>query len=279
MANILCVHLVLVVLTQKMALPVGGGIQIAFAMVFQYVVFAMFLLMGVLRVHLMRSLLLLAFVGFATIVHAIYNGDNGFSPGSLFLLILILAMYSFVVPIDEENYNRILKTFQKIAVVASLLVFVNWGTQIAGLGIFNLEDYIPDSFQYINYVYMNKLKWNLPWIKPNGIVFLEVSHLSQFIGMALVIELARFRRLKFAALYAVALLSSFGGTGTLLVMASPRPSCSPSFLANTRWRSCSPPRYSSWLPRRSACSAILPSAPPSSARKRAAATTVSCCPP
>ena len=38
--------------------------------------------------------------------------------------------------------------------------------------------------------------------------------------MALVIELARFRRLKFAALYAVALLSSFGGTGTLLVMAS-----------------------------------------------------------
>ena len=66
-ANILSVHLVLVVLTQKMALPVGGGIQIAFAMVFQYVVFAMFLLMGVLRVHLMRSLLLLAFVGFATI--------------------------------------------------------------------------------------------------------------------------------------------------------------------------------------------------------------------
>ena len=219
-ASILSVHLVLVVLTQKMALPIGGGIQIAFAMVFQYVVFAMFLLMGVLRVHLMRSLLLLAFVGFATIVHAIYNGDSGFSPGSLFLLILILAMYSFVVPIDEENYNRILKTFQKIAVVASLLVFVNWGTQIAGLGIFNLEDYIPDSFQYINYVYMNKLKWNLPWIKPNGIVFLEVSHLSQFIGMALVIELARFRRLKFAGLYAVALLSSFGGTGTLLVMAS-----------------------------------------------------------
>ncbi|MEP9386356.1 hypothetical protein [Mesorhizobium sp. KR9-304] len=218
-ANLLSVHLVLVVVTQKMALPVGGGIQIAFAMVLQYVVFAMFLLMGVLRVHLLRTLFLLAFVSFATITHALYNGGD-FSPGSLFLLILILAMYSFVVPIDEENYNRILKTFQLVAVCASLLVFFNWGTQIVGLGMLNLEDYIPDSFQYINYVYMNKLRWDLPWIKPNSIFFLEVSHLSQFIGMALVIEMAKFRRLRFAGLYAIALLSSFGGTGTLLVLAS-----------------------------------------------------------
>jgi len=219
-ANIFCIHLVLVVMTQKMALPVGGGIQIAFAMVFQYVIYAIFLLMGVLRVHVLRSLLLLAFVTFAMVVHAVYNADAGYSPGSLFLLILILAMYSFVVPMDEENYNRILKTFQIVAAVASVLVFWNWGTQIVGLGIFNLEDYIPDNFQYINYVYMNKLRWDLPWIKPNSIFFLEVSHLSQFIGMALVIEMVKFRRLAFAGLYSVALLSSFGGTGTLLVLAS-----------------------------------------------------------
>ncbi|MEQ1941751.1 hypothetical protein ABMA32_04925 [Mesorhizobium sp. VNQ89] len=219
-ANVLCVHLVLVVLTQKLALPISGEIQIAFAMLLQYGVFGIFMLMGVLRVHLIRSLMLLAFVSFAMIVHAVYNADVGYSPGSLFLLTLILAMYAFVVPMDEENYNRILRTFQTIAAVASVLVFVNWGQQFAGLGLFNLEDYIPDKFQYINYVYMNKLRWDLHWYKPNAIVFLEVSHLSQFIGMALVIELARFRRLKYAALYAVALLSSFGGTGTLLVLAS-----------------------------------------------------------
>lgn len=219
-ANVMCVHLVLVVVTQKMALPVGGGIQIAFAMVFQYVIYAIFLLMGVLRVHLVRTLMLLAFVTFAVMAHTLYHAGSNYSPGSLFLLILILTMYSFVVPIDEENYNRILKTFQVVAVVASILVFFNWGTQFAGQWIFNLEDYIPDSFQYINYVYMNKLRWDLPWIKPNGIFFLEVSHLSQFIGMALVIELARFRRLKYAALYSIALMSSFGGTGTLLVLAS-----------------------------------------------------------
>ena len=176
-------------------------------MLLQYGVFGIFMLMGVLRVHLVRALMVLAFVSFAMIVHAVYNADAGYSPGSLFLLTLILTMYAFVVPMDEENYNRILRTFQLIAVVASVLVFFNWGTQVAGLGMFNLEDFIPDKFQYINYVYMNKLVWNQPWYKPNGIVFLEVSHLSQFIGMALVIELARFRRLKYAALYAVALLS------------------------------------------------------------------------
>lgn len=219
-ANVLSIHLVLVVLTQKMALPVGGGIQIAFAMALQYVVFAIFLLMGVLRVHVTRTLLLLAFIAFATATHALYPGSDGFSPGSIFLLFLILAMYSFVVPMDEENYDRILKTFQIVAACASVMVFVNWGTQIAGMGIFNIEDFIPLSFRYINYVYMNKLRWDLHWIKPNGFFFLEVSHLSQFIGMALIIELAKFRRLKFMALYAVALLSSFGGTGTLLVLSS-----------------------------------------------------------
>jgi hypothetical protein len=219
-ANVLSIHLVLVVITQKMALPVGGGIQIAFAMALQYVVFAIFLLMGVLRVHVTRTLLLLAFIAFATATHALYPGSDGFSPGSIFLLILILAMYSFVVPMDEENYDRILKTFQIVAACASVMVFVNWGTQIVGLGIFNIEDYIPLSFRYINYVYMNKLRWDLHWIKPNGFFFLEVSHLSQFIGMALIIELAKFRRLKFMGLYAVALLSSFGGTGTLLVLSS-----------------------------------------------------------
>ena len=103
-------------------------------------------------------------------------------------------MYSFVVPIDEENYDRILRHSRRSLSWRPCWFSSIGGTQIAGLGIFNLEDYIPDLFQYINYVYMNKLKWNLPWIKPNGIVFLEVSHLSQFIGMALVIELARFRR-------------------------------------------------------------------------------------
>ncbi len=219
-AKVLSIHLVLVVITQKMALPVGGGIQIAFAMALQYVVFAIFMLMGVLRIHMTRTLLLLAFIGFATATHALYPGSEGFSPGSIFLLILILAMYSFVVPIDEENYDRILKTFQMTAACASVLVFFNWGTQLAGLGIVNIEDFIPDSFQYINYVYMNKLRWDLHWIKPNGIFFLEVSHLSQFIGMALVIELIKFRRLAYAGLFSVALLSSFGGTGTLLVLAS-----------------------------------------------------------
>lgn len=219
-ANVLRIHLVLVVVTQKFALPISGEIQIAFAMLLQFAVFGIFMLMGVLRVHLVRALMVLAFVSFAMIVHAVYNADVGYSPGSLFLLTLILTMYAFVIPMDEENYNRILRTFQLIAVVASVLVFFNWGTQFAGLGMFNLEDFIPDKFQYINYVYMNKLVWNLPWFKPNGIVFLEVSHLSQFIGMALVIELARFRRLKYAALYALALLASFGGTGTLLVLAS-----------------------------------------------------------
>ena len=108
-ANVLCIHLVLVVLTQKFALPISGEIQIAFAMLLQYAVFGVFVLMGVLRVHLVRALMVLAFVSFAMIVHAVYNADVGYSPGSLFLLTLILTMYAFVVPMDEENYNRILQ--------------------------------------------------------------------------------------------------------------------------------------------------------------------------
>jgi hypothetical protein len=66
------------------------------------------------------------------------------------------------------------------------------------------------------------MHWGSRWIKPNGVFFLETSHLSQFIAMGLVIESCIFRRPVFVLILAASLMASFGGTGLLLVLlASP----------------------------------------------------------
>lgn len=218
--TIITIELVLVVVTQKLALPLGGDLQVASALVIQFIVFGVLMMKGLLRIHTIRSLIFLSFLGYAALVHSTLNSNAGYSFGSILLLSATLAIYCFTIPIGRSAYYAILNNFQRVAAVAGILLFFNWGTQFAGLGIFDLEKYIPDGLMYHFYVYMNKLYWDQPWIKPNGIFFLEVSHLSQFIGMALVIELAIFRRIYLIGFLAIALLSSFGGTGTILVVAS-----------------------------------------------------------
>nr|QQZ51583.1 hypothetical protein JKL49_11685 [Phenylobacterium glaciei] len=54
-------------------------------------------------------------------------------------------------------------------------------------------------------------------MKPNGIFFLEVSYVSQFLAVAFALELVYFQRLWRLIFYAVILVSTFAGTGLLLL--------------------------------------------------------------
>ena len=79
---------------------------------------------------------------------------------------------------------------------------------------------MPERIVYLHYNYIQPIHWGSPWMKPNAIFFLETSHISQFIAMAIVIELTCFFRLRYLAFFGAALLSTFGGTGMLTLLAS-----------------------------------------------------------
>ena len=69
-------------------------------------------------------------------------------------------------------------------------------------------------------------------MKPNAIFFLEVSYLSQWTALALSLELVYFQRRWRMLFYAIVLLTSFAGTGILLLVIS-----APVLLSRLSWKS------------------------------------------
>ena len=215
--NLVTVEIALLVLTQKIAVPLGGESQIELALLIHYAFLAAFLTLNRLRIQGMRLCLYLLMMAAATLAHAATPVAN-FSTPSLILFAAIYAMYIFVIPLGRELYLTILKRFQAVVLAVAALVASNWLTQIVGLGMPNLELWIPQKFLFNYYVYIQPVHWGSPYTKPNAIFFLETSSTSQFLAFGLIIEICLFRRPVQTAAMLSGLLLTFGGTGLLLIL-------------------------------------------------------------
>lgn len=217
---ILTLDLLLVVVTQKLAFPLAGREgQIASAFLIHGAVLTYLALRGLARISSERLILLLGIVTVIAVTQ-IRLPAGSFSLPSMVLMLATSAMLVVVIPIERAAYLRILRRFVRVACLAAALVFVDWGTQGLGLGMPDLERIIPHDNVYFEYNYVQPLEWGSPWMKPNGLFFLETSHVAQFIGIGLVIELALFRRLRIAGFLGVALFVTYGVTGLVLVLSS-----------------------------------------------------------
>ena len=217
--NLVTIELLIVIATQKVAVPLGGEGQIQLALLIHFAFTALHAGYGILQVHAKRLAFYLVLMSAALIVHVL-SGVASFSPTSLLLFGAIYINYAFVMRIDRAMYLRILKRFQLIALGVAGLVGFNWLTQFAGLGMPNIETFIPKLMLYNQYNYIQPIHWGSPYTKPNAFFFLETSHTSQFIAFGLIIELCLFQRVRYVGCLAVALLSTFGGTGMTLILLS-----------------------------------------------------------
>lgn len=218
-AKLLSIELVVVVFTQKLAIPLGGKAQVAFALVLHLAFLFYLLAKGVVRIDRVRLCLFLAMMGTALLCHATLAPDS-YSPTSIALVFLISSLYIFVIPLEKRHYLSIVKIFILTAIVASGLVWLEWATQIVGLGKPNLNLLIPYDFQYRDYNYINRMWFGPLRYKPNGIFFLETSHVSQFVAMAFIFEFVFFRRMIVLSFLGVSLLGTFGGTGITIILLS-----------------------------------------------------------
>ena len=213
--NILTVTLILCILTQKLAVPLGEkGLElpvlITYGMIFillrkKYIVFS-----------LLRTALFCAFISALTLV-TIFNNFS-FSFPSIAAMILIYAIYVFVIPFDKESYRTLMSRFQIICLIVAGLVCFNWTLNLLHVPPINLDNYIPEVFRFKNYVYIQPVEWGSPYTKPNAIFFLETSHTGQFLALGLIVEFCLFQRFILMGVFAAAVLLTFSGTGTLLVV-------------------------------------------------------------
>jgi hypothetical protein len=205
-----------VVVLQRFAVP---GIGTALCLPLALAIVAYLALQGALVHDATRFRLYLLAVGgccTATLLSAIYVRDEW----SLKSLALLVALYvPFLLRLRAELghlYRPLLEFFNRLMVVAACVALLQWAAQVAGWTYRDLLDVVPSRLLLQTYNTTYPVHYGSPIMKANAIVFLEPSFFSQFLAVALIVQLLLGGRRWRLPLYAAALLTTVSGTGLVL---------------------------------------------------------------
>jgi hypothetical protein len=177
---------------------------------------------GDLEVVIPRLLLFLAFV-VSLLISLMLNGQAS-KITSLGVLIFMYAVFVFRLRLAPGNVEKFLNVFQKCMVLVAVVVVAQQAIQytIGSAYWINLNTIIPASLQYVGFAYIRPYEWNSPMLEPNAVVFLEPSVVSSYLSIAVIIEMAIFKRLRPGLLFLAAMVACRAGTGpATLAIVSP----------------------------------------------------------
>lgn len=149
------------------------------------------------------------------------------------MLATLHLAYVVDMPRGANGGPRALEFFLALASALALLGIAQYGLQFV-LGAryaFPIENFVPDAFVIQGFHMLAPIAYGVATYRANGVFFAEPSFFSQFMAVAIIVELAGRGRLLPLALYALALLLSYSGTGVLLLAI-----CAPLLLLSGRGR-------------------------------------------
>jgi hypothetical protein len=140
---------------------------------------------------------------------------------SFFLFVLLYWFLTLVRPTRPAQYRDVLQVYQRLVVIMACIAIVQFLAQfvVNGRDLMHFYGIFPE------YLFTDRQNTIIPvthgssLIKSNALFLAEPSTLSQVTGLAILIEVLEFRRAKYLALFAGALLLSYSGTGLLAVLA------------------------------------------------------------
>lgn len=167
--------------------------------------------------RLVLYFLFVATVGLSTSIFA-----DTYSIASLALLVVLYTPFILSFQTTEANFRRCLDMFSVLMIALAGLEFLQHAMQlVAGPQSWpNPYKLLPEGMLVPNFTYLQPIAWGARLNKPQAFVFLEVSFLSQYIALALLIEILIFRRVKRIVYFSAALFATFAGTGLLLLLVS-----------------------------------------------------------
>lgn len=144
---------------------------------------------------------------------------RGFSLGTLVLLVVALVPYMLVARPGLIGPDTVARACLDLATLIAALGVLQFGLQfvIGAQWAYPMEHWLPPSLIAQNYNWLNPLHYGSSIYKANGLFLLEPSMFSQFLALALTLELALFRRLWRLAAFALALVVSYSGTGLMVL--------------------------------------------------------------
>lgn len=220
-APLACVQLLVVTLVvfQRFIIP---GLAISIAVPVVFVVLIVLAVRGHIVADLTRTGLYLAAMTacvLASLLSSTWTGLELSLNSLLLLAVAYLPCCCRLAPALRARFPDVLRFFQHLMVAVAVACIGQWAAQLAGWRYRDLLDFLPSqwlaSTAEFNLSY--PLYYGSSIYKSNGVVFLEPSFASQFLALAVIVQLllggARWRLLLFGA----ALLATLSGTGILLL--------------------------------------------------------------
>jgi len=185
---------------------------------------------GCIRFEPRRLTLYVALIGILGLIQIVQ--PDSFSVLSLLLLAAVHLPYVFTVP-DGDDGDRIIKFFLGIVTVFAWCGIAQYSLQfvVSARFLFPIENFVPSSFIVQHFNQQAIMSYGSQEYRANGVFLLEPSFFSQVLAVAIVAELCTLGRASRLAVFGLALLVSYSGTG-IMVLAICLPLC---IVARRRW--------------------------------------------
>lgn len=213
--------LMVAILLQRFALPLGDQYMSLVGPI-GLILAAIGLARGHLGLDPARLMAFLGFCGLATAgttialaVKAPFMPEVSWTSLAHFLVLTGFATLVFRAPVSETRFFRAVQSCLAFVAVAGILQF---GAQFAGAGLFTFQGLFPDVLLLPGYNTVIPLEGT--WLfKSNGFFLVEPSVFSQFMAIALIVEILYFRRTRYLVLFPAGLVCSVSGTGWIVMAA------------------------------------------------------------
>jgi hypothetical protein len=204
---------------QKLGVPAAGS-HVELVLILTYGVLGVLLLRDAIMVSATRLLLLAILL--AAMMLSQWMSQQHWALTAALIVLALYCPFVFVLPVSRESYRRILNIFQRGMLVVCAIVAAQQLAQftIGSRYWLDLNAMMPAKLLVPGYNYLRETSYGSGIFMPNGIFFLEPSIVSQFLAIALIVEIAMFRRLLWMVAFAAGLLLTLAGSGLLVLALS-----------------------------------------------------------
>lgn len=206
------------VATQRFALPLGATTQLPLAFMIYWAAVFWVGLQGLAAPSKTMSVAIGLALGAALTCTMLSVGIPEVSSLAYLLALYVPLAVCPTRAIGPHHMRRAARFYVSMMFVFGLLALLQFVTQrFLHMPYVDPFDKLPQSIVMQGYLTSYPIVYGSDLFKSNGYFFLEASFLSQFLGLAIIIELSLFRRIVPLAVLLGALATTFSGTGPLLV--------------------------------------------------------------
>ena len=174
--------------------------------------------LAISRGRMMIFIALLGWIMVASALQAAFPESFG-TPPSWMSLVQFIALSSFGVlifaeAVDERKFFAVVNAIFLGLAIAGILQFF---AQFAGIRLFSFKSFVP-----ANMLLEGPFNTIIPigtsgYMKSNGLFLVEPSVFSQFMALAVIIEMLMFRRVLYVSAFLMGLICSISGTGWIMI--------------------------------------------------------------